>query len=105
MTIPLRVLIIGGGTGGLCLAHGLKRAGIEVAVYERDRTRADGLHGYRVGIDPDGSRALHACLPPELYDTFVATCAREPSYFNMRIERLGETLSLPMPPGADPVNS
>src|SRR5687768_15978659 len=49
----LRVLIVGAGTGGLCLAHGLKRAGIDVAVYERDRTRTDGLHGYRVGIDPD----------------------------------------------------
>ena len=62
-TAPLHVLIIGAGTGGLCLAHGLKRAGIGVAVYERDRTRTDGLQGYRVGIDSDGSRALHACLP------------------------------------------
>jgi 2-polyprenyl-6-methoxyphenol hydroxylase-like FAD-dependent oxidoreductase len=66
------VVVVGGGTGGLCLAHGLRRAGIDVAVYERDRTRRDGLHGYRVGISPDGSRALHACLPAELYDTFVA---------------------------------
>lgn len=45
----MHVLIIGGGTGGMCLAHGLKRAGVQVTVYERDRTRADGLHGYRVG--------------------------------------------------------
>jgi 2-polyprenyl-6-methoxyphenol hydroxylase-like FAD-dependent oxidoreductase len=105
MSTPLRVLIIGGGTGGLCLAHGLKRAGIDVAVYERDRTRADGLHGYRVGIDPDGSRALHACLPPELYDTFVATCAREPGHFNMLTEQMGEVLSLPVPASIDPVNS
>src|SRR5919201_6853671 len=75
----LRVAIIGGGTGGLCLAHGLKRAGFtNVQVFERDRTRADGLQGYRVGISPDGSRALHACLPPDLYATFVATCARPP---------------------------
>ena len=87
---PPHVLIIGAGTGGLCLAHGLRRAGISVAVYERDRTRTDGLHGYRVGIDPDGSRALHACLPPELYATFVATCARAPRYFNMLTEQLGE---------------
>lgn len=102
---PLHVLIIGAGTGGLCLAHGLKRAGISVAVYERDRTRADGLHGYRVGIDPDGSRALHACLSPELYDTFVATCARAPRHFNMLTEGLNEFLSLPVPAPTDPVES
>jgi 2-polyprenyl-6-methoxyphenol hydroxylase-like FAD-dependent oxidoreductase len=102
---PLRVLIIGAGTGGLCLAHGLKRAGIDVAVYERDRTRTDGLHGYRVGIDPDGSRALHACLPPELFATFVATCAREPRYFNMLTEQLSELLSLELPRESDPLKS
>jgi len=102
-TRPIHVLIIGGGTGGLCLAHGLRRAGIGVAVYERDRTRADGLQGYRVGIDPDGSRALHACLPPELYDSVVATCARTPIYFNMLTEQLCEVLSLGERPAVDPV--
>lgn len=108
-TGPEHVLVIGAGTGGLCLAHGLRRAGISVAVYERHRTRTEGLHGYRVGIDPDGSRALHACLPPELYDTFVATAARTPKYFNILTERLAEVLSLgdgpEDPEPADPINS
>lgn len=76
---PFHVLIIGGGTGGMALAHGLKRAGISFAVYEREQTRSAGLHGYRVGINPDGSRALKYLLPPELFDTFRATCARAPS--------------------------
>lgn len=92
-TSPLHVLIIGGGTGGLCLAQGLKRAAISVAVYERDRTRRDGLHGYRVGIDPDGKRALQACLSQELYDTFIATCAKRPVYFNQYTEQLSELFS------------
>src|SRR5690349_21214794 len=87
---PFHVIIIGAGTGGLCLAHGLRRAGISCAVYERDRTRSDGLQGYRVGIDPDGSRALSECLPPELFATFVATCARAPRYFNMLTEQMRE---------------
>lgn len=113
MSVPAsgwHVVIIGAGTGGLCLAHGLKRAGISVAVYERDttRTRDEGLQGYRIGIDPDGSRALHACLPPPLFDTLVATCARPPRYFNMLTERRTEVLSTDGwagEPGPDPVNS
>ncbi|WUJ68050.1 FAD-dependent monooxygenase [Kribbella soli] len=101
----MKVLVIGGGTGGLALAHGLKRAGIGVTVFERDAVRTDGLHGYRVGIDPDGSRALHALLPKELYDTFVATKARDPKYFNMLTEDLNEVLSMEIPASTDPVES
>jgi 2-polyprenyl-6-methoxyphenol hydroxylase-like FAD-dependent oxidoreductase len=104
-TRPFHVIIIGAGTGGLCLAHGLRRAGISAAVYERDRTRADGLQGYRVGIDPDGSRALHACLPPELFATFVATCARSPRYFNMLTEQFREVLSFDIGADDDPLTS
>jgi 2-polyprenyl-6-methoxyphenol hydroxylase-like FAD-dependent oxidoreductase len=73
---PLQVMIIGGGIGGLCLAQGLKQAGVSVAVYERDRTLTDRLQGYRVHINPAGSRALHACLPPELFDAFDRTCGK-----------------------------
>ncbi|TCO44867.1 2-polyprenyl-6-methoxyphenol hydroxylase-like FAD-dependent oxidoreductase [Kribbella antiqua] len=101
----MKVLVIGGGTGGLALAHGLKRAGIGVTVFERDALRTDGLHGYRVGIDPDGSRALHSLLPKELYDTFVATKARDPKYFNMLTEDLKEVLSIDLPESTDPVES
>ncbi len=88
------VLIIGAGTGGLCLAQVLDRAGVGVAVYERDRTRTDGRFGFRVGISPDGSRALRACLPGELYATFRATTALAPRHFTILSERLGELLGL-----------
>ncbi|OKI02570.1 FAD-binding monooxygenase [Streptomyces sp. CB02923] len=90
----MHVIIIGAGTGGLALAHGLKRAGISCSVHERDRTRGGGLQGYRVGIDHDGSRALSQVLPPDLFDTFVATCARTPDRFNMFTEKYREVLSL-----------
>jgi 2-polyprenyl-6-methoxyphenol hydroxylase-like FAD-dependent oxidoreductase len=104
-TNTLRVIIIGAGTGGLCLAHGLKQAGITVSVYERDRTRRDGLHGYRVGISPAGSQALQRCLPPELFDLFVATCARPPQQFIMLTEHMEELISMPVPGNGDPIDS
>jgi 2-polyprenyl-6-methoxyphenol hydroxylase-like FAD-dependent oxidoreductase len=91
---PLSVMIVGAGTGGLCLAHALHRTGIEVQVYERDRTRVDGLQGYRVGINAHGVAALKASLPPDLFATFIATCARTPGYFNMLTERMSELLSV-----------
>jgi len=105
MRPSLRVLIIGAGTGGLCLAHGLKRAGIDVRIFERDRTRRDGLQGYRVGISPAGSYALHECLPPDLYQLFVDTCARPPRYFNMLTERMEELVSVVVPDTGDAVDS
>jgi len=105
MRAPLKVLIIGAGTGGLCLAHGLKRAGIDVRIFERDRTRQDGLQGYRVGISPAGSYALHECLPPDLYQLFVDTCARPPRYFNMLTERMQELVSVDIPDTGDAVDS
>lgn len=89
----LRVIVIGAGTGGLCLAQGLRQAGISVAVYERDQTRVGGLLGYRVGISPDGNRALHDCLPPKLFDTYVATTAKSPLWLVTFTEQLSEILS------------
>ncbi|HEX4051578.1 MAG TPA: FAD-dependent monooxygenase [Steroidobacteraceae bacterium] len=88
----MHVLIIGAGTGGAALAHALKRAGIGVSVYERDRIAREFTGGYRVGISPAGSRALKACTPPEVYELFVATCARAPRYFNMLTEQFSELL-------------
>ena len=43
-----KVLIIGGGMGGLCLAQGLKKANIDVEVFERDKSKDDRLQGYRI---------------------------------------------------------
>ncbi|MGH3921265.1 MAG: FAD-dependent oxidoreductase [Pseudonocardiaceae bacterium] len=101
----MHVIIIGGGTGGMCLAHGLKRARISTVVYERDRTRNDGLHGYRVGINATGNRALAECLPPELFATFLATCARAPAYLNVLTEKLKFTAAIPLRDDIDPIDS
>jgi 2-polyprenyl-6-methoxyphenol hydroxylase-like FAD-dependent oxidoreductase len=101
---PMHVMIIGAGTGGLALAHGLKKAGIAVTVYERDRNPRDARGGYRVGISPGGSQALKCCLPPELFDLFVATSARPPQFFNLLTEQLSNVVSLDFGQ-EDPVHS
>lgn len=60
---PIRVLVIGGGIGGLCLAHGLRQAGVDVEVYERDESADGRRQGYRLRISPQGEAGLRACLP------------------------------------------
>lgn len=89
-----RVIVIGAGLGGLCLAQGLRRAGVEVAVYERERTATDRLQGYRIHIDTDGSRALHECLPPALWRALVATAGDPGAGFTFLTERLDELLAV-----------
>ena len=68
------VLIVDGGIGGLCLAQGLRKAGVSVAVFERDASPIARAQGFRIHISPMGSQALRDCLPPDLYTLFCATC-------------------------------
>jgi 2-polyprenyl-6-methoxyphenol hydroxylase-like FAD-dependent oxidoreductase len=77
MSAP-RVAVAGAGLGGLCLAQGLRRAGIDVQVYERDAALDARRQGYRLHLDARAGLPLAACLPPELFDLFLATCS-EPS--------------------------
>jgi 2-polyprenyl-6-methoxyphenol hydroxylase-like FAD-dependent oxidoreductase len=91
---PFHVVVIGGGIGGLCLAQGLKKSGISVAVYERDRAPTDRVQGYRVHINPAGSRALHACLPPHLFDVFDRTCGKPSNAVRFMTEQMKVLLAL-----------
>jgi 2-polyprenyl-6-methoxyphenol hydroxylase-like FAD-dependent oxidoreductase len=87
-TSSLRVIIAGGGIGGLCLAQGLHAAGIAVAVYERDAAPDARLQGYRLNIEPVGSRALHDCLPTHLWEILVATAGDPGPGMGVFTERL-----------------
>ncbi|WP_113704634.1 FAD-dependent oxidoreductase [Nonomuraea lactucae] len=71
--MTLRVIIAGAGLGGLTLAHGLRRAGMKVTVYERDPGPGARAQGARFHIDDRGVGALRACLPPAHFELFQAT--------------------------------
>jgi 2-polyprenyl-6-methoxyphenol hydroxylase-like FAD-dependent oxidoreductase len=73
----LKVLIAGGGLGGLCLAQGLRKAGHEVTVFERDAD-LDRKVGYRLHMNADGGEALRRCLPEDLFELYLETSRTTP---------------------------
>ena len=88
---PLKVLIIGAGTGGLCLAQGLKSNNIAVEVFERDHSPSDRLQGYRLSINRAGSQVLKSCLPRALFEKLVnnsASPSQAVTFLDHRMNRL-----------------
>lgn len=77
--VPPRVLVIGGGIGGLCLAQGLRQAGIDVAVFDRAVSAVPDRQGYGFSVNRDGDGALRRCLPPNLYELYLATASPAPA--------------------------
>ena len=103
----MKVAVAGAGIGGLCLAQGLLRAGLEVAVYERDNELAADGQGYRLHID--AGPALRACLPPDLYELCVATSGRPSTALTVVTKSLRPLRRIeagarpdPLEPAADP---
>src|SRR5262249_32775404 len=90
----LRVRVIGAGTGGLCLAQGLKQDDVEVEVFERDHTPTDRLQGYRLSIDATGRRALKACLPQGLFAKLIANSAKPSEGVTFLDHRLNRLLAI-----------
>ena len=84
----LRVAVAGGGLGGLCLAQGLLKAGVDVTVYERDARLAGRRQGYRLHVDARAGLALEQCLPPESLALFQATCGDVSTRLTVVSERL-----------------
>jgi len=95
---PLHVLIIGGGIGGLCLAQGLKKSGIKVAVYERDHSVDFRGQGYRITLKADGSHALRDCLPENLFHLCVATAIKSATRMVFLDHQLNQKFAKPIPP-------
>ncbi|MEV5710644.1 NAD(P)/FAD-dependent oxidoreductase [Actinoallomurus sp. NPDC052274] len=89
----MRVSVIGAGLGGLCLAQGLRGAGIEADVYERDPAITARFQGYRLVLSPVGFEALRGCLPLRwhpLLDAIVGDAYAERLILDPQLNRIGE---------------
>jgi 2-polyprenyl-6-methoxyphenol hydroxylase-like FAD-dependent oxidoreductase len=96
------VVIIGGGTGGLCLAQALKQNGVRVSVYERAHARTERTQGYLLHINPYGSRVLRNLLPEQNWDAFVSTTGAHGHGFGFLDEQLREQVVIEDAPERDP---
>ncbi|UOX90498.1 FAD-dependent monooxygenase [Amycolatopsis sp. FBCC-B4732] len=102
----MRVVIAGAGLGGLCLAHGLCRDGVDVVVLERHPTRDSRPAGYGIHLNADGLRALHACLPGENWARLIETSAPAPDivrFHDQDLRVLAERDHTGTPANTDPV--
>jgi 2-polyprenyl-6-methoxyphenol hydroxylase-like FAD-dependent oxidoreductase len=89
----MRVSVVGAGLGGLCLAQGLREAGIEADVYERDPAITARFQGYRLVLSPVGFEALRGCLPPRwhpLLDAIVGDAYGGRLVLDPQLNQIGE---------------
>ncbi|MFF5213568.1 FAD-dependent oxidoreductase [Streptosporangium sp. NPDC000396] len=91
-------MIIGGGIGGLCLAQGLKKSGISATVYDRDASTHFRSQGWRITIKDEGTTALRACLPEDLYERCLASAIRPATRMTFMDHLLVPKFSKPIPP-------
>ncbi|WP_116209227.1 FAD-dependent oxidoreductase [Streptomyces olivoreticuli] len=96
----MRVLIIGAGLAGPCLAHGLRRHGVDVELFERDPAIDARAQGYRIHINGDGDAALRAWLPAEAYEQGLATSCRVGGGVSVTRPDLRHFTEIDLPPDA-----
>lgn len=72
-----KIMIIGGGIGGLTLAQGLLKNNIPFQVFERDDSRSFRAQGYRIRLDGDAVHALKEVLPSHIWKRLEDSAAAE----------------------------
>jgi salicylate hydroxylase len=82
----MKVLIVGGGIGGLTAALALHKAGLEVCIFERMAQPDEA--GAGIQISPNGSRVLHALGLSEALEAVVF----RPEGVELRLQRSGFTV-------------
>jgi 2-polyprenyl-6-methoxyphenol hydroxylase-like FAD-dependent oxidoreductase len=99
-----RILIAGGGIGGLALAHALRRGGLhEVAVYEKESAPATRNQGFRIHVDAEGNAALRACLPTRVLDLVRSTSGVSNDLLATYTDQLQQLMAQSFPIDSDDV--
>ncbi len=70
----MRVVVVGGGIGGLALGAGLRRRGFEVSVFDRD-TDVAATGGYHITLDGRARSALRELVPPDFERRLLASAS------------------------------
>ncbi|MCV7435260.1 FAD-dependent oxidoreductase [Mycolicibacterium bacteremicum] len=70
----MRILVVGGGIGGLALAAGCRRNGLSVTVFERD-TDIRQTGGYHITLDAAAQAALRQLVAPEIMERLLASAS------------------------------
>ncbi|MGW4771268.1 FAD-dependent oxidoreductase [Nocardia sp. NPDC004278] len=70
----MRVIVVGGGIGGLALGAGLRRRGFEVMVFDRD-THVAATGGYHITLDGRAQSALRDLVAPEIIERLLASAS------------------------------
>jgi 2-polyprenyl-6-methoxyphenol hydroxylase-like FAD-dependent oxidoreductase len=97
----IKVLIVGAGLGGLCLAQSLRNAHIDFEVFERDLSPWDRTQGYRLHLEADALNALREVLPPDLHRLFDATAMRTNPFTTILKQGLSVLKRIPTDDGQD----
>ncbi|MET9262002.1 FAD-dependent monooxygenase [Amycolatopsis sp. NPDC004079] len=68
----MRVVVVGGGIGGLALGAGLRSRGFEVTVFDRD-TDVTATGGYHITLDDRAQSALAELVEPKIMQRLLAS--------------------------------
>jgi 2-polyprenyl-6-methoxyphenol hydroxylase-like FAD-dependent oxidoreductase len=83
------IAVVGAGLGGLALAQSIRRTGLDFVVLEKDLSFAAPGRTVRVHCDPRLNEMAAGCLPPRLFELFVACQSRPDArhiYLDERLE-------------------
>ncbi|WP_135451513.1 FAD-dependent monooxygenase [Mycobacterium sp. DL99] len=70
----MRIVVVGGGIGGLALAAGLRRNGFAVKVFERDIDVA-ATGGYHITLDSRAQDALRKLVAPNVFERLLTSAS------------------------------
>nr|WP_052477565.1 NAD(P)/FAD-dependent oxidoreductase [Kibdelosporangium sp. MJ126-NF4]CTQ98471.1 Salicylate hydroxylase (EC 1.14.13.1) [Kibdelosporangium sp. MJ126-NF4] len=92
----MRVLVIGAGIGGLVAAQGLRAAGMDVQVHERDTDLARTA-GHRLHLNPPAVDVLRRRLDPPVFQALMASAPHPRAFrqFTVLDHRLRALARLP----------